>query len=295
MVFSESDFLPGLIIDKYNRTFVLQINSIGMQKNVNLITEILENEFDAKNIFTKNDFYLRKIEGLPQKDDVYLGKADIEIIDEGCIKYKIDFSQSQKTGFYFDQSDNRFFVEKIVTGKKVVDVFCNSGGFGLHALKVGAESVDFVDSSEREIDNVRTNLILNDLVLNTKCYVEDAFKFLEAAAASNRKFDVVMLDPPAFAKSKKNLHTAEKGYKKLNKLALQILNEGGYLVTSSCSHHVKKENFLNSISSSAVKASKKLQLIYFSGASLDHPRLPAMEETEYLKFAVFSVFALEKS
>ena len=290
LVFGESDFLPGLIIDKYNSSFVLQVNSFGIQKNIDSIIEILKNEFDAQNIFTKNDFYLRKLEGLPEEDNVYFGSASTEIIDDGSIKYKIDFNESQKTGFYFDQSDNRFFIEKIVKDKTVADIFSNSGGFGLHALKAGAKSVTFVDSSSREIESVKENLSLNNFNIDSKYFVKDAFDFLQETVSSGKKYEVVMLDPPAFAKNKKSLHTAEKGYEKLNKLALLCVKDGGYLVSSSCSYHLQKENFLNCLNRAESKSSKDIQLIHFSGASLDHPRLSAMPETSYLKFAVFKVF-----
>lgn len=290
MVFSESDYLPGLIIDKYNNSFVLQINSCGIENNILLILEILKNKFNAKNIFSKNDFYLRRMEGLAEEDTAYYGAAGIEVIDDGYIKYKIDFNESQKTGFYFDQSDNRFFVEKIVEGKNVADVFSNCGGFGMHALKAGAKSVDFIDSSSREIDKVKENLSLNKLDDNSICYVKDAFDFLEENKVTCKKYDIVMLDPPAFAKNKKSLPSAEKGYEKLNRLALQIVNDGGYLVTSSCSYHMKKDNFLSCIDKAALKTSNTLQIIKLSGASLDHPQLLGMEETSYLKFVVFRVF-----
>lgn len=290
MVFSESDYLPGLIIDKYNDSFVLQINSCGIENNILLILEILKNKFNAKNIFSKNDFYLRRMEGLAEEDTAYYGAAGIEVIDDGYIKYKIDFNESQKTGFYFDQSDNRFFVEKIVEGKNVADVFSNCGGFGMHALKAGAKSVDFIDSSSREIDKVKENLSLNKLDDNSICYVKDAFDFIEENKVTCKKYDIVMLDPPAFAKNKKSLPSAEKGYEKLNRLALQIVNDGGYLVTSSCSYHMKKDNFLSCIDKAALKTSNALQIIKLSGASLDHPQLLGMEETSYLKFVVFRVF-----
>lgn len=290
LVFSESDFLPGLIIDKYNNTFVLQINSFGMHKEIHLITDILKSEFKAENIFTKNDFYLSKLEGLPEEDNIFAGKIGTEIIDDGFVKYRIDFNQSQKTGFYFDQSDNRFFIRNIVKDKSVVDVFCNSGGFGLHALSAGAKSVDFVDASVIEIENVKKNILLNKMGGEVNYFINDAFEFLLEQENANKKYDIVMLDPPAFAKSKKSLPAAEKGYEKLNRLALQIVEDGGYLVTSSCSYHLKKENFMNCINRAAIKAEKLVQLLNFNEASLDHPKLPAMEETSYLKFAVFKVF-----
>lgn len=290
LVFSESDFLPGLIIDKYNNSFVLQINSCGIQRNIDSIIEILKNDLGALNIFTKNDFYLRKLEGLPEEDNVYLGSASTEVIDDGSIKYKIDFNQSQKTGFYFDQSDNRIFIEKIVEDKTVADIFSNSGGFGLHALKAGAKAVDFIDSSAREINNIKENLSLNNLDTDSKLFIKDAFDFLNEAFTMKKTYDVVMIDPPAFAKNRKSLPTAEKGYEKLNKLALQVVNDGGYLVTSSCSYHLPKENFFNCLNRAASKSSKDIQLIKFSGASLDHPQLSGMLETSYLKFALFKVF-----
>jgi len=290
LVFGESDLLPGLIIDKYNNSFALQVNSFGIQRNIDSIIEILKKDFSAQNIFTKNDFYLRKLEGLPEEDTVYFGSAGTEIVDDGSIKFKINFNESQKTGFYFDQSDNRFFIEKIVKDKTVADIFSNSGGFGLHALKAGAKSVTFVDSSSREIESVKENLSLNNFNIDSKYFVKDAFDFLQETVSSGKKYEVVMLDPPAFAKNKKSLHTAEKGYEKLNKLALLCVKDGGYLVSSSCSYHLQKENFLNCLNRAESKSSKDIQLIHFSGASLDHPRLSAMPETSYLKFAVFKVF-----
>ncbi|MCL5030963.1 MAG: class I SAM-dependent rRNA methyltransferase [Bacteroidetes bacterium] len=289
LVFSESDFLPGLIIDKYNNTFVLQIYSYGMQKNINLIVEILKGNFGAENIFSKNESYFRKLEGLPETDEIYLGEKKSELINDGLIDFKINFEKGHKTGFYFDQRDNRFFIEKIVNGKTVIDAFCNSGGFGLHAAKAGAASINFVDSSSTEIENAKHNYEINNLNSNAEFIVSDVFDYFEKLVSEKNKFDVVMIDPPAFAKSKKQLPVAKKGYERLNKLALQLLNENGYLVTSSCSHHVTKEDFIQIVTESARKADKKIQLIHFNGASLDHPELPSMIETSYLKFGVFKV------
>jgi 23S rRNA (cytosine1962-C5)-methyltransferase len=288
-VFSESDFLPGLIIDKYNNTYVLQVYSFGMQKNIGLIVEVLKNELNAENIFSRNEPYYRKLEGLTEADEVYFGSVKDEVIDDGDLKYRIDFSTSQKTGFYFDQSDNRKFIERIVKDKSVLDAFCNSGGFGLHASFAGASRAVFVDSSNTEIGNAKYNFELNDLKTETEFIESDMFDYLESCNSGNRRFDVVMLDPPAFAKSRKSIPTAIKGYIKLNKMALKIVKEGGYLVTSSCSHHISHTDFLEAINSASAKSGKTVQLIYFNGASLDHPRLPAMEETSYLKFAVFRV------
>jgi 23S rRNA (cytosine1962-C5)-methyltransferase len=289
MVFSESDFLPGLIIDKYNKTFVLQIYSAGMEKNLELITKILKEDFSAENILTKHEPYFRKLEGLSEENSVLFGNIGNEIISDGSLKFEIDFSQGQKTGFYFDQSDNRFFIEKISSDKTVLDAFCNSGGFGLHALKAGANDVTFVDSSANEIEKVKKNIELNNLSGKTEFVVYDVFDFLEREVANNKKYDLVFVDPPAFAKNKKTLKTAEKGYEKLNRLALQLISNGGFLITSSCSFHLKKSEFISVIAKAAQKANKTIQLIHFNEASFDHPKLPMMEETSYLKFAVFKI------
>jgi 23S rRNA (cytosine1962-C5)-methyltransferase len=288
MVFSESDYLPGLIIDKYNNTFVMQVYSYGMQKNIDLIVRILKEDFNAENIFTKHDLYFRKLEGLPEEDEIYLGKMKKEIITDGSIKYTIDFDKGQKTGFYFDQRDNRFFIEKIVKDKSVLDAFCNSGGFGLHAAKAGASKVLFVDSSETEIDNAKKNFKTNRLKSEAEYLTEDVFDCLYRLVGEQKKYDVVMLDPPAFAKSKKTVAIASKGYEKINKRALQLL-EDGFLVTSSCSHFISRDDFFQIIINAARKSRRNIQLVYYNGASADHPELPAMPETTYLKFAVFRV------
>lgn len=289
MVFSESDFLPGLIIDKYNSTFVMQVYCYGMNENIQLVVDVLKNELGAVNIFTRNDPYFRKLEGLPEDDTVYLGEASPETIDDGSLKYKIDFSSSQKTGFYFDQCDNREFIEKISSGKTVLDAFCNSGGFGMHAAKAGAGYVTFLDSSKSEIENAEKNFALNELASETDYIVMDVFEYLQKCIDAGRTFDVVMIDPPAFAKSRKSIPAGLKGYAKLNKMAASCVGVNGYLVTSSCSHHISQEDFLEAVISGAAKADRKLQQVRFNSASLDHPSIPGMNETTYLKFAVFKV------
>jgi 23S rRNA (cytosine1962-C5)-methyltransferase len=286
LIFSESDFLPGLIIDKYNNTFVLQVYSFGMQKNISLIAEILKEELSAENIFTKNEDYFRKLEGLPEENEVLLGEIHDEIIDDGTIKYKISFEKGHKTGFYFDQGDNRAFIEKISNNKTILDAFCNSGGFGLHAASAGAAKITFVDSSADEIENAKNNFKLNGYTQDSEFITSDVFEYLEKCIVEKKTFDIVMLDPPAFAKNKKSLPQAKKGYEKLNRMALSLLAPEGLLVTSSCSFHLEKDEFISIINTAALKNREMVQLIYHSGASLDHPELPAMKETTYLKFAV---------
>jgi 23S rRNA (cytosine1962-C5)-methyltransferase len=291
MVFSESDFLPGLIIDKYNDTFVLQVYSAGIEKEIEVIANILKEEFSAKNIFSKGEEYFRMMEGLPIENKVYYGMMEEEIISDGSLKYRINFSTGHKTGFYFDQCDNRDFFGKFSKGKSILDCFCNSGGFGLHAVLGEAKSVEFIDSSSEEIKNAQENYSLNGLICDTEFIQSDVFDYLERCKAGNKKFDVINLDPPAFAKNKKTIATAIKGYEKLNRLAMELLNQEGLLFTSSCSHHIKTEMFLDAIHNAALKAEKKIQLFHINNASSDHPSLPAMEETVYLKFTAFRVSA----
>jgi 23S rRNA (cytosine1962-C5)-methyltransferase len=178
LLFSESDFMPGLIIDKYNSTYVLQVYSYGMEKNISTIVDVLKNEFDAKNIFTKNEPHFRRLEGLPETDDIYLGERGSEVINDGSVQYKIEFDKSQKTGFYFDQTDNRYKVEDFVKDKKVADAFCNSGGFGLHACKAGASSVAFIDSSEVEIENAKQNYELNSFTTPAEFNSSEVMAFI---------------------------------------------------------------------------------------------------------------------
>ena len=289
MVFSESDYMPGLIIDKYNKTFVLQTYSFGMQRNISLIVRILQEDFGAENIFTKHEPYFRKMEGLAEEDEIYLGERKSELISDGSLSFNINFETGQKTGFFFDQRDNRFFIEKIVKDKTVLDAFCNSGGFGMHAAKAGAASVAFVDSSASEIENTKKNIELNNLNGSFSFFEEDVFDFLNKEINEQKKYDVVMIDPPAFAKSKKQVAIATKGYEKLNKRALQIVDKNGFLVTSSCSHFINRFAFMEILVDASRKANVYIQLVHFAGEALDHPQLPAMPETSYLKFAVFKV------
>lgn len=289
LLFSESDFIPGLIIDKYNDTYVLQIYSIGIEKNINLIIDILKKEFNAKNIFTTNDFYFRKLEGLPETNTIYFGNKEDEIIEIYSIKYKIDFEKSQKTGFYFDQSDNRLFIEKFCKDKNVLDAFCYNGGFGLHAAKSCANEITFLDLSSTAIENAKENFKINNFNSKFEFINADVFDTLNKFIQDKKRFDVVMIDPPSFAKQKKNIPAAKKGYEKLNRLAISCVNKNGILVTSSCSHHLIKENFIEIINKAAIKENRKLQQLYFNEASLDHPKIPSMQETSYLKFAVFKL------
>lgn len=293
MVFSESDLLPGLIIDRYNSTFVLQVNTAGMELLLPAIVNILITDHQASSIFTMSDKSIRQFEGLDYTNTQLFGEQHSEIIEVEDIKYSIDFTNSQKTGFFFDQSVNRSYFSRFSENCSVFDGFCNSGGFGMHAMKNGARQVVFADSSNQQIETVKINIELNGLNDSlTEYVVDDVFDLLEKFITDQRIFDVVIVDPPAFTKSKSKVQTALKGYEKLHHLAMQVLKPDGILMSTSCSHHISEIDYQQSIQKAATRTNSALQLIHRAGAAPDHPRLASMDETAYLKFLVFRKIGL---
>ena len=288
LVHSEADFLPGLIIDKYNEYLSLQTLSVGMDRRLTLLCDVLESIFHPKAIIERNESPLRALEQLPLEKGVLRGTIGQTIITENGIKFKVSLLDGQKTGFFLDQRDNRLAVQRYVRNANVLDCFCNEGGFALYAAQAGAASVLALDSSDAAIANAKVNCTINELQ-NISFESADVFDRLPKLAEEGRKFDVIILDPPSFARNKKTVATALKGYKEINAGALRLLNPGGILVTASCSHHVTPESFIEAIEGGARVAHRSLQLLEWRGASADHPVLPAMPETAYLKFGIFSV------
>jgi len=290
LIYGESDFLPGLIIDKYEEYFVIQILSYGFEVRKDLVKDALLSIFpNTKGIIHRANSKLREIEGLPNQDEVLFGKIpDSILIDDLGIKLSISLNNGQKTGYFLDQVHNRHFIRKIAKNKSVLDCYCNIGGFGLNALKGGASEVTFVDVSDTAIHNTKINLELNQFE-NYNLFTKDVFEFLPELISRGSKYDIVVLDPPAFAKSKKSIFTAEAAYGKLNKFGIKLLNNNGYLITSSCSHHIDERKFIEIVSRELAKSGKKAKLVYRGGHSPDHPIHPAMPETEYLKYLVFFV------
>ncbi|MBI4429005.1 MAG: class I SAM-dependent rRNA methyltransferase [Ignavibacteriales bacterium] len=285
---SESDFLPGLIVDKYNEYLSIQTLSFGMDKRLQLLCDVLESIFHPRAIVECNDSALRALEHLPQHRRVIRGTLDETIIVEHGIKFKVDLLNGQKTGFFLDQRENRSRIRHYVRNGSVLDCFCYEGGFSLNAGAGKATSVAGIDQSSAVVAKARLNAHINDTNAVT-FEVADVFDRLKELAHEHARFDVVILDPPSFTKSKKNVSTALRGYKEINQFALKIINAGGFLVSASCSHHLTQEAFLTAIEHAAQKAGRRIQLLEFSGASPDHPVLPAMPETSYLKCGVFSV------
>ncbi len=290
LVHSESDYLPGLIIDKYNDSYSIQLNCAGLKNYFEMISEILKSDLHAKNIILRNDTPSRKLEGLEKIKRQIFGDSCEEIIDDGMFRLKVNLLEGQKTGIYLDQSENRHSIIPLCKNSEVLDCFCNDGGFSLAALSGGAMKVISVDISEESLNRYRENLSINQFDSSrTEIVNDDVFKFLKSAVEQNHKFDLVVLDPPSFTKSKKNIPQAKKGYFTINYSAFRLIKDGGFIATSSCSHHISENDFLEIILNSALKSKRKFSILKTAGASADHPVHPMMPETKYLKFVLIKI------
>lgn len=288
IIHGESDFLPGLIIDRYNEYLSVQTFSAGMDSRLTLICDVLVSIFSPRGIVERNESPLRSLEELPMRKGIIRGTVEPTIIELHDLKFRIDLLEGQKTGFFLDQRENRTALRPFAKDATVLDCFCNEGGFGLYAAHYGAKSVSGVDSSEFAIEKSKVNATLNNLrTISFRC--DDVFTTLSSEIELKKTYDIVILDPPSFTKNKKTVAAATKGYKELNTCGLKIIKSGGILATASCSHHISEESFLNVINESAVKSGRRIRLLQFGGAAPDHPTLPAMPETKYLKFALLAV------
>jgi 23S rRNA (cytosine1962-C5)-methyltransferase len=289
-VFGESDHLPGLVVDRYGDYLVLEVLSAGMERFKDVIVEDLKASVAPKGIVWRPDAPLRVLEGLPEgPPEVAWGTVPprVQITLENGV-FAVDLLTGQKTGFYFDQRDNRQALTPLCAGKRVLDAFCYSGGFGIAAARAVAKQVVFVDSSHAALELAADNAALNHVAERCEFVEGDALQLL-ARASDQPRFDVICIDPPAYARSRKHLPVALKAYEKLNILAMTALPAGGILATSSCSHHVDREMFLQMLRRSARRARRSLRVLELCSQAKDHPILLAMPETEYLKFAILQV------
>jgi len=284
---SESDFLPGLIIDKFDNMYSIQIFSKGMENFKEIVVNILRNDFNAELIVEKNDNELRVLEGLEKMQNILFKKDDnslnnnVVIIDD--IKYNIDILNGQKTGFYLDQGFNRMKIRNYVTeNSTVLDLFCNEGGFALNAAYAGCRDITAVDSSEHSINQAIKNAELNGFS-GIDFKKDDVNDYFDKIFQSKQKFNVIVLDPPSFTKSKKNVPSAVKGYVELNYKAMKLLHKNSFLFTYSCSHHISESAFEEILVKAASLAKRRVQIIDFANCTYDHPVLPQMSETKYLK------------
>lgn len=285
VVFSEGDFLPGLIVDKYDRVLSLQILTLGIEKRKEDIIEILKDIFKPKAIIERSDVEVRKKEGLQPRKGILWGEevSKVTIILDG-LKFEIDLLEGHKTGFYLDQQENRKIIEPYVKDKRVLDCFAYTGAFAMYAAKYGAKEVVALEDSGKIFDMLSRNIQLNGFENIIKPEKGDVFDWLRERYKKGEKFDCVMLDPPSFVKGKGAMGGAWRGYKDINLLGLKLLNNNGYLITSSCSQNVSSSVFLNILNDAARDAGCLLQLLENRSQSRDHPILLSMPETHYLKF-----------
>jgi 23S rRNA (cytosine1962-C5)-methyltransferase len=290
MVFGESDELPGLVIDRYGKYVVVQALSAGMERLKDMIIPALEDVVLPKGILWRADAALRELEGLPiEASKVVFGEIPprAEIQTENGL-FAVDLYDGQKTGFYFDQRDNRQALADYCRDMRVLDAFCYSGGFGIAAMRAGAREVVFVDSSHAALELTQENAERNDLAGKFTCVEGDALALLSSEPPGG-PFDVISLDPPAYARSRKHLPMALKAYEKLNMLAMKAIKRGGIVATSSCSHHVDRELFMQMLRRAARRAERSFRVVELRSQAKDHPVLLAMPETEYLKCAILQV------
>lgn len=327
VVYGEADFLPGLIVDRYEDVLVAQILSLGMDVRRDWIRDALVEVFQPQGIYLRNDVPVRELEGLEQTKEVLYGECPREVtIEENGLKYIVDIVEGQKTGFFYDQRENRAAIaplmkgwgekhgitlkavdvdgeQKIVPvdqrgkviknpfwdGAEVLECFTHTGSFTLNACKHGAKKVTALDISEHAIETAKRNITLNGFLHRVEFVVANAFDYLRECVDAGRLWDVVILDPPAFAKSRAAVKSACRGYKDINLNGMKLVRSGGYLVTASCSYHMSPELFLETIQDAAMDARKILRLIEWRGAGKDHPQISGADESHYLKFAIFEV------
>jgi len=285
LAWSESDGLPGLIVDRYRSHLVVQTLTLAMDQRIDLITEVLQELLTPDSIVVRNDSPMRKAEGLESANLVAHGEnPDPVALETGGLHLEATLLAGQKTGLYLDQLDTYARIASLAPGKRVLDCFSNQGGFGLSCARAGAASVTCVDISTEAIAAVRRNAELNDL--KTETVEANAFDYLKNC---DEQFDLIILDPPSFTRSKKALRDAMRGYKEIHLRALKLLAHDGYLATFSCSHHVSRELFLNNVRDAAVDARRTLRLVESFTQRADHPILPTIPETEYLKGFCFQL------
>lgn len=290
LVFGEADDLPQLIIDKFNDYFVIQTLALGIDVWKPAIVKAIEKMFNPRGIYERNDVPVRELEGLEQHKGFLSAAFDTNIvINENGIKYHVDIANGQKTGFFLDQQDNRRAIQHIVKGAEVLGAFCYTGSFEISAAYYGAKSVLGLDISQSAIDMCNKNAILNGVESICTFECVNAFDVLKDWTKEGRQWDVVMLDPPSFTKSRATIDKAVAGYKEINLRGMKLVRPGGFLVTSSCTNLVQPQLFLDIIQMAATDAKRKIRQVIFSSQSADHPIIRGQENTHYLKFLIVQV------
>jgi 23S rRNA (cytosine1962-C5)-methyltransferase len=285
LVFGESDLLPGLVVDRYGDTCVVQIGTAGMEAMKDEILDALERVVKPTGVLWKNDSPSRLLEGLPTYVETAMGTVpeQVEVL-EGGVSFQVPLAAGQKTGWFFDQRENRAAVARLAGGARVLDVFSYAGSFGLQAARAGAAEVLCVDSSAAALEAAESSAAANGLAVATR--KGDAFDVLAALAVEKQRFDVVVIDPPAFIKRKKDHAKGLAAYRKLNQQAMQLVARDGFLVSCSCSYHLDAQELTDALQRSARHLDRLAQVIEFRGQAPDHPVHPAIAETRYLKAVI---------
>ena len=289
LIYAESDFLPALIVDKFSDILVMQCLSLGMEQWKDKVVQALVDIVRPRGIYERNDVLVRRLEGMEQTTGLLYGEVpDRVLMHENGIAFQVDVKNGQKTGFFLDQKENRKAIQPLCEGARVLDCFTHNGSFALHAAKAGARSVLGVDISEDALQVARENAQINGLD-NVSFEAHNCFDHLRELTESREQFDVVILDPPAFTKTRSAVASALRGYKEINLRGLKLTRPGGFLVTCSCSQHVGRDLFIDMINQAARDSRKRIRMVEFRTQGHDHPTLPASPETEYLKCAILQV------
>jgi len=282
IVWSESDGLPGVIVDRYGEHFVLQTVTLAMDMRKELITQAIVGLFEARNIIERNDAPVRQVEGLEARTGILSGAATSKItIDINDIKFDVDLLHGQKTGFYLDQKDNYEIIAQYAGGRRVLDCFTSQGAFALACARAGASEVTGVEANTKSLEAARENAERNQL--RVQWIEQDVFQFLRGADKMESQYDLIVLDPPSFTRTKSGVRDAMRGYRELHVRAFKLLSKGGLLATFSCSHHVNENAFAQMIAEALVDARRSARRLRRFEQSPDHPVLPTLPETEYFK------------
>lgn len=295
LIFGDADFLPGLVVDKFSDVLVVQSLALGIDRFKLEIVEDLkhvlkEDGIIIKGVYERSDAKERDKEGMPRFKG-FIGEefdTNVEIV-ENNVKYIVDVANGQKTGFFLDQKYNRLAMQKFCKDKEVLDCFTHTGSFALNAAIAGASHVIGVDASELAVNQARENAILNQVQDKVEFKCEDVFELLPKLEEDKKLFDVVILDPPAFTKSRNSIKNAIKGYREINRRGIKLVKNGGYFATCSCSHFMDYETFTKTIGQAAANAHRRLRQVEFRTQSPDHPILWSADESYYLKFYIFQV------
>lgn len=295
VIFGEADFLPGIVVDKFSDVLVVESLALGIDRWKTVIVESLKDilareGISIRGVYERSDAKVRLQEGM-ERSKGFIGEpfdTRVEILENG-VRYIVDVQDGQKTGFFLDQKNNRAAIHSICKGKKVLDCFTHTGSFALNAGIAGADSVLGVDASQLAVDQAMENAALNGLQDRVRFQCADVFELLPQLEARGESYDVVILDPPAFTKSRSSVKNAVKGYREINLRGLKLVRDGGYLATCSCSHFMEPELFAKTIREAATGARRRLRQVEFRTQACDHPILWAADQSYYLKFYIFQV------